>query len=166
MKKEKKKVVYIIDDQPIYSEIIKVCLENTKADVYTFTRGEDAVNSSCPKPDIVVLDFELDDGSGENDNGLAVLHTLKVKYPEVEVVMLSAHDNVTVATSALKGGAFDYVVKNENAIINLKNRVSNMLSKINAFQERLELTLFKKRLYAVFAVTAIFTVVAEMYFPG
>lgn len=163
MKKIEKKVVYIIDDQAIYAEIMKENLKSREAKVYTFVSGEDALTSTAPSPDVVVLDYELDDGSQVNENGIAVLRKLKNKFPEVEVVMLSGHEDVRIATTSIKFGAYDYVVKNENAAINLKNRVRNIFRKMNILNEVYELTRFKRSIFAIVAVTGVFGLFVEIF---
>lgn len=43
--------------------------------------------------------------------GLDLLHAVQQRWPEVPVVLLTAHGDVPQAVEALKGGAFDFLVK-------------------------------------------------------
>jgi len=59
-----------------------------------------------PPFDIVLLDIML----GEGD-GLTLLETLKEIQPETPVVMISSVPEITVVISAMKKGAYDYLLK-------------------------------------------------------
>jgi two-component system nitrogen regulation response regulator GlnG len=57
-------------------------------------------------PDVVVLDLQLPDKSG-----LAVFDELRADSPRLPVVFITAHGTTQTAIEAMKGGAFDYLVK-------------------------------------------------------
>ncbi len=58
------------------------------------------------KPDLVVADFPLTGASG-----LAFIKDLKARYPDLPVLVLSAHDESLYAERALRAGARGYVMK-------------------------------------------------------
>jgi two-component system nitrogen regulation response regulator GlnG len=57
-------------------------------------------------PDVVVLDLQLPDRSG-----LEVFQDLKGLDPKRPVIFITAHGTTETAIEAMKGGAFDYLVK-------------------------------------------------------
>jgi two-component system nitrogen regulation response regulator GlnG len=57
-------------------------------------------------PDVVVLDLQLPDGSGLN-----VFRTIHAEDEKRPVVFITAHGTTETAIEAMKGGAFDYLVK-------------------------------------------------------
>ncbi len=61
-------------------------------------------------PDIVLLDIVLPDG-----NGLDLLHAFKSARPLVPVVVITGQMDMQLATSAVKGGAYDFLTKPVNA---------------------------------------------------
>lgn len=69
--------------------------------------------------DVVICDVKLPDG-----NGVELSKELKIKYPLVEIILLTAYGNIPDSVQAIKGGAFDYITKGDdnNKIIPLINR--------------------------------------------
>lgn len=62
------------------------------------------------EPDIVLCDVKLPDG-----DGVHFVKELKVKYPLVEIILLTAFGNIPDGVQAIKNGAFDYITKgNDN----------------------------------------------------
>jgi DNA-binding NtrC family response regulator len=57
-------------------------------------------------PDVMILDFYL-----PGIDGLTILEQVKKKYPEVQVVMLTAHGTPELEKKARDLGAFDYLQK-------------------------------------------------------
>ena len=58
-----------------------------------------------------------------NMNGLEVLKKIKEISPQTHVVMVSSQESINIAITSLKFGAFDYVVKDSNVSLRLKNIV-------------------------------------------
>jgi two-component system NtrC family response regulator len=112
--------ILIIDDEDklrnLLSRIIK--LEG-------FTVREAADLKSAKKllekelPDVILCDVKLPDG-----NGVDFVHEVKLKYPETEVILLTAYGNIADGVQAMKNGAFDYITKGDDneKIIPLLNR--------------------------------------------
>lgn len=81
--------------------------------------------------DVVLCDVKLPDG-----NGVELVKEIKLNYPAIEVILLTAYGNITDGVQAIKNGAFDYIIKgNDNdKIIPLVNRA---LEKVH-LQKRIE----------------------------
>jgi DNA-binding NtrC family response regulator len=56
--------------------------------------------------DLAFLDLKLPDA-----NGLTLLPDLRSQYPDMAVVILTAHDNLDAAIEAVRKGARDYLLK-------------------------------------------------------
>ncbi len=56
--------------------------------------------------DLAFLDLKLPDA-----NGLTLLPDLRSRYPDMPVVILTAHDNLDAAIEAVRKGAHDYLLK-------------------------------------------------------
>lgn len=57
-------------------------------------------------PDIVFLDNNLPDGLGIN-----FISYIKDNYPQIKIVMITAHDNISTKNRALKRGADIFIAK-------------------------------------------------------
>jgi DNA-binding NtrC family response regulator len=73
--------------------------------------------------DLVLLDMNFKAGINNGNEGIFWLREIKTKYPDVEVVMITAYGDVEIAVRALKEGAADFVLKpwdNEKLVATLK----------------------------------------------
>jgi len=61
-------------------------------------------------PGVIVLDLKLPDMEG-----LAVLRRLREGWPEIPVIVVTAHGSISVAVEAMRDGAFDFLIKPFNA---------------------------------------------------
>jgi len=101
--------VLIVEDEQAHAEAMAEGLQrsNFVCDV-TFS-GEDAIRHLNERPfDVVITDYKL----GGSINGMDVLHHAKDKWPEIEVLLITAHGNEQLARTALKKEqAYDYLTK-------------------------------------------------------
>lgn len=58
------------------------------------------------QPDIILLDIYL-----TTHNGLEILKSLQEKYFDIPVIMITAYSDVKIAVTAMKAGAFDFLLK-------------------------------------------------------
>ena len=98
--------IYIVDDEETVREGITMALE-TDYKVDAFSTAEDAIKAieSSP-PDLVLLDIGL-----PGIDGIEALRRIKHSYPDVLVIMITAYEDINTVISAMKLGAYDYVVK-------------------------------------------------------
>lgn len=59
--------------------------------------------------DVVLSDVKLPDGSG-----VAYAATIHARYPDAEVILLTAYGNIPDGVQAMKNGAFDYITKGDD----------------------------------------------------
>lgn len=134
MASKPKRYVFLVDDEPIQNEMLKDYLEEKFTfDFKTFESGEEALKNMNLKPEIVVLDFHLNNHIEDAKNGLDVLKAIKEESPETEVVMISGQDKIDVAVDTMKYGAYDYVVKGESGFSRTENILNN-ISRLHAIQ--------------------------------
>lgn len=101
------KLVFIVDDEESISKMLVHWVKNQwNYNCKTFINGTDALNSLSENPDLVLLDIMLPD-----INGNEVLNRIKIKNPQIPVIMLSAQGSVEVALESIRLGAFDYFPK-------------------------------------------------------
>ena len=83
--------------------------------------------------DLVLLDLQL----GDSD-GIEILRELKRDKPGTEVILLTAHGSINSAISALRHGAFDYLLKPAQ-VNDIRERVERALTQRHTNQQRNEL---------------------------
>ena len=59
--------------------------------------------------DVLLCDVKLPDG-----NGVDFLQKIKVGFPTLEVILMTAYGNIPDGVQAMKNGAFDYIVKGDD----------------------------------------------------
>lgn len=130
--------ILIIDDEEKLRSLLKriVGLEG-----YAVTEAGNlkAAFKILDKEDINVIlcDVRLPDG-----NGVDFVTEIKVKYPLIEIILVTAYGNIPDAIQAMKNGAFDYITKGDDndrlipllnkAIekVNLQNRIRQLENQV------------------------------------
>jgi len=120
--------IAIIDDDPAMTEMQKDFFEKKfpGSEITDFSSGEAALKGIYMEPDVIVLDYHLDSTNPDAMNGLMVLKKLKDQFPNVPVIFLSSQEKTEVAANTMKYGAYDYIVKNENAFHRLEILLTNI----------------------------------------
>jgi two-component system, NtrC family, nitrogen regulation response regulator NtrX len=99
--------ILIIDDEPGIRTVLRDILED---EGYTVLAAEDGIlglsEMERSTVDLVFLDVWL-----PSMGGMEVLARLRELYPEVAVIMISGHANISLAVQATKAGAFDFLEK-------------------------------------------------------
>ena len=99
--------IYIIDDEAVARNGLKLALKNKNYKVQAFETAESALKAIAENPpDLVLLDIGLPGMSG-----VEALEIIKARHPEVIIVMITAYEDVETVVSSMKNGAYEYVVK-------------------------------------------------------
>ena len=99
--------IYIVDDEAVARNGLKLALKKKHYDVAAFETAEAALKAIDKRPpDLVLLDIGLPGMSG-----VEALEIIKTEHPEVIVVMITAYEDVPTVVSSMKNGAYEYVVK-------------------------------------------------------
>jgi two-component system nitrogen regulation response regulator GlnG len=99
-------LLVVDDDQSVRYSFRRV-LEGDGFQVATAATGAEGLKYLREhRPDVVVLDLQLPDRSG-----LEVFQEIQAIDPRRPVVFITAHGTTETAIEAMKGGAFDYLVK-------------------------------------------------------
>lgn len=99
--------ILILDDEKQFTEELSAFFEDSDFEAFeanTVVEGKSILNKI--EIDLLILDVWL---SGVN--GLDVLKEVKIKYPTMEVIIISAHGDMDTVIKAMRLGAFDYLRK-------------------------------------------------------
>jgi two-component system, NtrC family, response regulator AtoC len=100
------KRVLIADDELNIRRVLEAILRRDGYDVITAANGNEALAGMSREVNTVITDLKM-----PGLDGMGLLKRLSVEYPDVPVVMITAHGSVESAVEAVKLGAFDYVEK-------------------------------------------------------
>src|SRR6201998_1847427 len=130
----KKSRVFVVDDHPIVRQGLAL-LVNREDDLVVCGEAEDAhaaiQSLAASKPDILIVDISLN-----GPDGLDLLKDVRMRYPELPVLILSMHDESIYAERALRAGAQGYIMKQE-ATEKVLVAVRRILSKEIYISERI-----------------------------
>lgn len=122
MAEEKKVPMFIVEDDEAWAAGLTGKL-GKKFSINHFVSGEECVEKLAEvRPKMIVLDYHLE---GQM-TGLDTLKQIMKIHPKAFVIMFSAQDDVQTAIDILDNGAYDYVVKGENAFNRLKIIIRNI----------------------------------------
>jgi len=106
-KMSNKNRILIVDDDEVVRRSYLRSLERISRNVEAASDGEEALQTMEQNPfDVVLLDLRM-----PGQDGLSVLRTIKQKWPESEVVIITGYPTVASAKEAVRLGAYDYVAK-------------------------------------------------------
>lgn len=98
--------ILIIDDEETIRDGLAMALEGVYK-IKSFPNAEDALETIVKAPpDLVLLDIGLPGMSG-----IDALCKIKGIFPYIPVIMITAYEDINTVISAMKLGAYDYVVK-------------------------------------------------------
>ncbi|MEO6567834.1 MAG: response regulator transcription factor [Opitutaceae bacterium] len=106
--------VFLLDDHPLVREWLAsmVALES---DLEVCGQADEASAAltavARTNPNIVVVDLSL-----PRSSGLEFIKEMRGQFPAIRLLVLSMHDEVTVAERAFRAGAHGYAVKRESGL--------------------------------------------------
>ncbi len=98
--------ILIIDDDEGVVWVVEKALSKLGYNIIAKTDLKSGIDSIENKPQVILLDLVLPDG-----NGLDALLEIKLKSPNSNVIIISAHGRMESTIQAMKLGAFDYIDK-------------------------------------------------------
>ena len=99
--------IWIIDDDDSIRFVLQRALENDGMQVTSFSSANNVLERlNDGEPDAVITDVRM-----PGMDGLELLSRLSELYPELPVIIMTAHTDLDSAVSAYQGGAFEYLPK-------------------------------------------------------
>ena len=99
--------ILVVDDDTDGLEVLQTRLSHAGYEVETAESAEKALaRLNAFGPGLIVTDVRM---SGMT--GLELLERVRSAVDDVEVVVMTAHDDMETAVAAMKSGAFDFLVK-------------------------------------------------------
>ncbi len=126
--------IMVVDDERSVRLMLEAALRAQGYRVQTAASGKSAQEElEQEEYDVILLDLQL----GDMD-GIDVLRSVKQKWPDTEVILLTAHGSVNSAIAALRHGAFDYLLKPAQ-VNDIRERVERGLEHRRISRQRTEL---------------------------
>jgi len=127
MSSKNKIKLFLVDDDALFLKSLEIeFLDHADFEIETFATGELCVADLSHNPDVIILDYMLDEIVEKAMNGIETLDKIKAINPNIPVVMLSGQDKIEVAINCMHHKAFDYVVKSETAFFRLQKIITTI----------------------------------------
>ncbi|NTX05217.1 sigma-54 dependent transcriptional regulator [Myxococcus sp. CA040A] len=102
-----KGTVLLVDDDPAVAKVLGALLSQAGLTTHAARDGKEALSMLERKPvDVVVSDVRM-----PGMDGMQLLNEVAKGWPDVPVILLTAHGTVPLAVEAMKAGAADFVLK-------------------------------------------------------
>ena len=99
--------ILILDDEKQFTEELGGFFLESEFESFEANTVEDGLKIlKNNEIDLLILDVRL-----PGVNGLDILKDVKIQYPGVEVIVISAHGDMDTVIKAIRLGAFDYLRK-------------------------------------------------------
>lgn len=99
--------VWVIDDDRSIRWVLERALRKADMHVTSFSNGVGIMEAlQREQPDLILTDVRM-----PGINGLDLLRQVSARYPQLPVIIMTAHSDLDSAVSAFHGGAFEYLPK-------------------------------------------------------
>lgn len=102
-----KESIWVVDDDRSIRWVLEKAFNKAEMDVRTFEEADSVIRAlERNQPDAIISDVRM-----PGMDGLSMLDKVHSKYPDLPVIIITAHSDLDSAVSAYQGGAFEYLPK-------------------------------------------------------
>jgi DNA-binding NarL/FixJ family response regulator len=105
--------IFLVDDHALVRKGLTAMI-NAEDDMQVIGEGEDCATATSAilklKPDLVIVDISL-----KGNSGIELIKNIRAVEPDIQVLVLSMHDESVYALRVLRAGARAYVMKQDVA---------------------------------------------------
>ena len=100
--------VWIVDDDRSIRWVLEKALARESIAYSAFSSAQEALDAldAGGQPQVLVSDIRM-----PGESGLSLLEKVKVRYPSLPVIIMTAYSDLDSAVAAFQGGAFEYLPK-------------------------------------------------------
>ncbi len=155
---DRPETIFVVEDDVLYLNLIIKELEKMGyTNIKSYSTGKEAIHDLSEKPDVALLDYFLE----KEYTGMDILKKLRQRFPDTQVIFLTASDDVNIAVDTMRNGAYDYIVKGDTAFI----RIRHLLKKISEENEQKakSRSIIRFQIYVIIAIILI-SLLGILYF--
>lgn len=99
--------IWIVDDDRSIRWVLEQALQQAGLDVRCFDKADDVLASlDRSTPNVLISDIRM-----PGMNGLVLLEKIHARFPQLPVIVMTAHSDLESAVASFQGGAFEYLPK-------------------------------------------------------
>lgn len=103
--------VLIVDDEPDIRKVVRMSLQKAGYEVLEAENGEKAIETINYGENRLLLDVVICDIRMPKINGVEAIAYFRANYPRVPLIVLTGFPDTEMASSLLRQGVVDYLVK-------------------------------------------------------
>ncbi|HEY0029866.1 MAG TPA: response regulator [Bacteroidia bacterium] len=161
--------IHMIDDDEMFLRALQQHLQRALKEsikIKWFLTGEEFLkNLPTEKPDIIILDHILNSRLPYAMDGRFVLQKIRQADPEIPVIMLSGQNKIETALESIKDGAYDYVVKNDNAFMKIQTIIRNAVKNTLVSQKKQLFKHWATMIVSLLFIVSLAIIVMKTFFP-
>ncbi|MDQ3111763.1 MAG: response regulator [Bacteroidota bacterium] len=110
-------LIFIVEDNSIYAKTLEIFLRNKfpGAKIKVFPVGEVCLDNMHHNPDVIIMDYQLNTKYFDAADGLEMIKKIKAVNADVNIIVLSAQENINVTVDVMKETQNHYVPKDEKS---------------------------------------------------
>jgi len=102
-----KELIWIVDDDKSIRWVLEKSLDKAGFTIESFDNGESLLERlNQAQPDAIISDIRM-----PGKDGLEVLNLVSESYPQIPVIIMTAHSDLSSAVKSYEHGAFEYLPK-------------------------------------------------------
>lgn len=102
-----KDMVWVVDDDRSIRWVLEKAFKQADMEVKSYEQADSVLKAlNKAQPDAIISDIRM-----PGMDGLELLSRIHSRYPELPVIIITAHTDLDAAVSAYQGGAFEYLPK-------------------------------------------------------
>ncbi len=99
--------VWIVDDDSSIRWVLEKALTGANISSASFENADNLLTALMhDQPEVIISDIRM-----PNIDGMSLLATIGDEYPDIPVIIITAHSDLDSAVNAYQGGAFEYLPK-------------------------------------------------------
>lgn len=100
-------IVWVVDDDRSIRWVLEKALSRAEYHTRCFDNGKSLLDAlRVSQPDVIISDIRM-----PGMDGLELLQEISADFPEIPVIITTAHSDLESAVSSYQGGAFEYLPK-------------------------------------------------------
>jgi two-component system chemotaxis response regulator CheY len=103
--------VLVVDDEPDIRRVVRMALQKAGYEVLEAENGEKAIEAINYGENRLLLDVVICDIRMPKINGIEAIAYFRSNYPRVPLIVLTGFPDTEMASSLLRQGVVDYLVK-------------------------------------------------------
>ncbi len=123
--------IFLVEDDMLVASVMRQALcRNDKLEIILCSTAAECMNNLHMNPDIVVIDYNLPD-----QDGLSLMKNIKTYNSQIMTIICSGQESLEVVVNSYKQGANEYILKNENMVVNIENAINNLMMNVTLRKE-------------------------------